>query len=137
PQSHPTVLGIPTVPLAAENLRLLGSGGATRAYMDRVTPLLTVGKTRSLGVLVNRRLGRKARERLVEPQVRERFGVAADDVDVAVAAPGLNEALSRAGSLSAAALAYLERFEASETMIEPADGWDALVRATLGRLESY
>lgn len=137
PQSEPSVLGIPAVPLSAESLRLLGRGGAVRAYLDRVTPLLTVGKTSELGTLVQKRLGTAARERLVEPEVRERFGVCASDVDVAVAAPGLNEALSRVGSLTAAALAYSDRNVARETRVEPAGGGAQLKAALLRKLDLY
>ena len=42
PQPEPNVLGIPAVPLASESTAALGSGGAFRAYLDRLTPLLTV-----------------------------------------------------------------------------------------------
>ena len=72
PQAEPNVLGVPAVPLAAKTSAALGSGGAFRAYLDRVTPLLTVGKTRMLGALVQKRMGAKVRERLVDPQVFER-----------------------------------------------------------------
>lgn len=137
PQPTPSVLGIPAVPLAAEVLRLLGTGGALRAFVDRFTPLLTIGKTRSFGQLVRRRLGDRACEVLVEPLVRERYGVAADEVDVAVAAPGLSETLSRAGSLTAAALAYSERNAAREAGVEPAEGWKALASALTARLSLY
>ena len=137
PQSSPTVLGIPASPLAAENLRLLGTSAAVRAYLDRVRPLLTVGKTRELGHLVRKRLGAAALTRLVEPQIRERFGVAADVVEVALAAPGLNEALSRVGSLTAAALAYSERNVARETRVAPAGGGAALKAELLRKLALF
>ena len=137
PLSSPSSFGIPAVPLASENARLMGSGTATRAYLDRLQPLLTIGKTRTIGELVRRRMGRTVLERLVDPLVRERFGVAASEVDVAIAAPGLNEALSRAGSLSGAVLANADRHEARESTIEPVGGWKALTAALLARLSSY
>lgn len=137
PQSTPNVLGVPAVPLASENLRLLGAGGAMRAYLDRLKPLLTIGKTRAFGQLVRRRIGRRACERLVEPLVRERYGVAADDVEVAIAAPGLNEALSRAGSLTSAALAYSDRNARREIGVEPEAGWESLAAETISRLSFY
>lgn len=137
PQSSPAMLGIPAVPLAQENLRLLGGGGATRAYVDRIKPLLTIGKTRMLGELVRRRLGRAALERLVDPLVRERYGVGPADVEAAVATPGLNEALSRAGSLTAAVLACSERHESRETEVEPEGGWAACFEIIATRLVHY
>lgn len=134
-QSEPEVFGVPAVPLSAESIALLGTGGALRAYLDRVTPVLTIGKTRGLGRLARRRLGRTAFDRLVEPQLRDRFG--ADEVEVAVAAPGLNEALTRTGALTAAALAYSERHVARETRVVPEDEWSGLVSRLRKRLEFY
>lgn len=137
PQPEPNVLGIPAVPLASESAAALGSGGAFRAYLDRLTPLLTVGKTRMFGTLVQKRMGTKVRDRLVDPQVFERFGAAASAVEAAIAAPGLNEALSRAGSLSTAVLAYADRNVARETRVKPALGAVRFAEEALHRLELY
>ncbi|MFT4231552.1 MAG: hypothetical protein QM606_02070 [Leucobacter sp.] len=137
PQPTPAVLGIPAVPLSSRALALLGRGGATRAYLDRVKPVLTIGDARALGGLVRARLGRAALERLVEPLVHERFGLPADEVEVAIAVPGLNGALTRAGSLSGAAFALVERDVARETRIAPPGGWPALREALLDRLALY
>lgn len=137
PQPTPAVLGIPAVPLSSSALALLGGGAAMRAYLDRIRPVLTIGKTHALGALVRSRLGGAVLERLVEPLVRERYGVPADEVDVAIAAPGLNEALTVAGSLSGAALASSERDVARETRIAPRGGWPALRDALLARLSLY
>jgi hypothetical protein len=131
------VWGIPAVPLSAESIAALGTGGALRAYRDRFTPLLTVGKTRTLGALVRKRLGRGALATLVEPQLRERYGVAAEEVEVAIATPGLNEALTRTGSLTAAALAYSDRHVQRETSFAPEAGWGALREALVERLGLY
>ncbi len=137
PQTNPAVLGIPSSPLAAETVRLLGAGAAVRAYLDRIMPLLAVGKAKTLGPLVRKRVGTRALECLVEPEVRERYGVRADEVEVALAAPGLNEALSRVGSLTGAALAYADRNVARETRVEPAGGGAALKAEILRKLELY
>lgn len=136
-QASPNVLGIPAVAIASETIAMIGSGGAFRAYLDRITPLLTVGKTQMLGELVRKRMGAKVRDRLVDPQVFERYGAESAEVEVAVATPGLNEALSRAGSLSTAVLAYAERNVARETRLTPALGTEALVRHMLQLLELY
>lgn len=136
-QAEPEVLGIPAQPLAREVQQLLGGGGAFRAWLDRLTPLLTVGKTRSLGKLVRTRIGAIALSRLVEPAVAERYGDRADAVDAAVAAPGLNELLTRAGSLTGAALAYADRNVARETETVPRGGWLSARAALLERLALY
>ncbi len=136
-QPSPEVLGVPAVPISAESIALIGGSAATRAYLDRVKPLLTVGKTREFGRLVRTRMGAAVLDRLVEPQVFERYGVVSDDVDAAIAVPGLNEALSRAGSLGTAVLAYFERHVARETRVAPLGGNEALRAATLERLAAY
>ncbi|MBN9612593.1 MAG: hypothetical protein J0H64_03875, partial [Actinobacteria bacterium] len=61
----------------------------------------------------------------------------ASRVEVAVAAPGLNETLSRAGSLTAAALAYSDRNVARETGVAPAAGWERFRELLLQRLVAY
>lgn len=136
-QPMPAILGIPAVPLSEETLAVLGGGHATRAFLDRIKPVLTIGKTHSLGDLVRKRLGGAVVERLVTPFVRERFGVDPDELDVAIGAPGLNEALTRAGSLTGAVLAESEREVARETRIAPAAGWLALRAELLQRLKLY
>lgn len=137
PQPTPALLGIPAVPLSSRALAILGGGGATRAFLDRVKPVLTIGKTHALGRLVRSRLGDAALERLVDPFVRARYGVGPDDVEVAIAAPGLNEALTRAGALTGAVLALSERSVARETRIAPDGGWTAFGDALLERLGWY
>lgn len=136
-QATPSVWGIPAVPMATQNLAILGGGAATRASLDRVKPVLTIGKTHGLGVLVRSRMGRAVEDRLVDPLVRERYGIGPDSVDVAIAAPGLNEALTRAGSLSGAVLAYSERYVARETRVVPAEGWAVLRGLLVKRLRLY
>ncbi len=96
------VLGIPANPFAEEVRRLIGWSGAWRAYLDRLRPPLTIGHERSLGKLVRTRMGQKVLERLVEPVSFGLYGVHPDEVDADLAAPGLNAALTRVGSLSGA-----------------------------------
>ncbi|MGV2982394.1 protoporphyrinogen oxidase [Microbacterium sp. AGC85] len=94
------ILGIPSNPFADDVRRIIGWGGAWRAYVDRLRPPLTIGKEHSLGRLVASRMGDKVRDRLVAPVTAGVYSAHPDDVDTEVAAPGLNEALTRAGSLS-------------------------------------
>lgn len=137
PQPSPQVWGIPAVVLAEETIRVLGTGAAWRAYRDRIAPLMTIGKTRTIGELARKRLGKRLVARLVEPQIVERYGVSASEVDVAIVAPGLNEALTRAGSLTAAALAYSDRNVQRETRVVPQTGWASFRGLLERRLESY
>lgn len=95
-----TMLGIPSVPLAQDVIAVLGWRGALRAYLDRLMPVLKVGKDDRLGPLVQRRMGTAVLERLVAPISGGVYSSNARDLDVAIVAPGLNEAMTRAGSLS-------------------------------------
>lgn len=94
------ILGIPSNPFADDVRRIIGWGGAWRAYVDRLRPPLTIGKEHSLGRLVSTRMGDKVLRRLVAPVTAGVYSAHPDDVDVEVAAPGLNAAMTRAGSLS-------------------------------------
>ncbi|MBT2483733.1 MULTISPECIES: protoporphyrinogen oxidase [unclassified Microbacterium] len=96
------ILGIPGNPFQDDVRRIIGWSGAWRAYLDRVRPPLTIGHQLSLGRLVSSRMGDKVRDRLVAPVTTGVYSASPDDVDVDVAAPGLNAALTRVGSLSGA-----------------------------------
>jgi oxygen-dependent protoporphyrinogen oxidase len=96
------ILGIPSNPFQDDVRRILGWSGVWRAYLDRVRPPLTIGHQLSLGKLVSSRMGPKVRDRLVAPVTTGVYSASPDDVDIDVAAPGLNAALTRVGSLSGA-----------------------------------
>ncbi|MEV7610585.1 FAD-dependent oxidoreductase [Microbacterium sp. NPDC089320] len=96
------ILGIPGNPFQEDVRRIIGWSGAWRAYLDRVRPPLTIGHSHSLGRLVSSRMGAKVRDRLVAPVTTGVYSASPDDVDVDIAAPGLNAALTRVGSLSGA-----------------------------------
>lgn len=98
------VLGIPANPFAPDVTRVLGARGSWRAYVDRIRPVLTIGREQSLGRLVRSRMGARVLDRLVAPVSRGVYGVNPHDIDVDAAAPGLNTGLTRTGSLSGAAL---------------------------------
>lgn len=112
------ILGIPANPWAPEVRRLIGWSGAWRAYLDRLRPPLTIGHERRLGALVRTRMGARVVDRLVAPVSIGVFGVEPDRVDVDVAAPGLNRALTRVGSLAGAVAHELpERPAPSQTLM--------------------
>ena len=96
------ILGIPGNPFQEDVRRIIGWSGAWRAYLDRVRPPLTIGHSQSLGRLVSSRMGAKVRDRLVAPVTTGVYSASPEDVDVDVAAPGLNATLTRVGSLSGA-----------------------------------
>lgn len=96
------ILGIPANPFVDDVRRIIGWRGAWRAYLDRLRPPLTIGHERSLGRLAAKRMGERVRDRLVAPVTAGVYSAHPDDVDVDVAAPGLNAALTRVGSLTGA-----------------------------------
>lgn len=96
------ILGIPANPFQEDVRRVIGWSGVWRAYLDRVRPPLTIGHSHSLGRLVSSRMGAKVRDRLVAPVTTGVYSASPEDVDVDVAAPGLNAALTSVGSLAGA-----------------------------------
>lgn len=94
------VLGIPSTPFAPDVRRIIGTAAAWRAYLsDRFTPVLTIGHARSLGKLVRGRVGAVIADRLVAPVTSGVYSADPDEVDPEIAAPGLNGALTKTGSL--------------------------------------
>ncbi|UTX52855.1 hypothetical protein [Leucobacter aridicollis] len=132
-----SVWGIPPVPLAKACMALLGTGGALRAYLDRLKPVLTIGKEHNFGALVDSRLGSNAREILVEPFVVEGFGVQSHRSEPALVEPGLNEALTRAGSLSGAAELQFDEHTSREQIVEPHGGWPRFGELLVERLRLF
>ena len=130
------VLGIPENPWAEDVRRVIGWRGAWRAYVDRLRPPLTIGHEHSLGRLVRTRMGDAVLDRLVAPVTTGVYSAHPDDIDVEIAAPGLNSAMTRAGSLSGAVgLLRGERKTAPGAAIEGIDGGvTRLVDALRGRL---
>ncbi len=114
------ILGIPGNPFQEDVRRIIGWSGVWRAYLDRVRPPLTIGHAHSLGKLVSSRMGRKVRDRLVAPVTTGVYSASPEDVDVDVAAPGLNAALSSVGSLSGAVQAL--RDESASRAAQQAPG---------------
>ena len=91
--------------------------------MDRLRPPLTIGQERSLGRLVRTRMGELVLDRLVAPLSLGAFAIHPDDVDVELVAPGLSNALTRAGSL-AGAVAQVRADAARRPATEGLEGID-------------
>ena len=107
PIAQCSIDGIPATPFAPQVRALVGWRGAWRVYRDRITPLLTIGTETNLGALVRRRLGTAAVTALVDPSLRELYGRSADALSVAAVVPGLNQAMTRAGSLTTGVIELL------------------------------
>lgn len=102
PMPSTGILGIPSNPLAADVRAIIGWSGAIRAYADRIKPVLTVGREKNLGALVESRMGERVLNELVAPVTRGVYSSDPENLDVDLAAPGLNAALTTTGSLSGA-----------------------------------
>ncbi|MFF7294024.1 protoporphyrinogen oxidase [Microbacterium sp. NPDC008134] len=138
------LLGIPANPFQDDVRRIIGWSGAWRAYLDRVRPPLTIGHEHSLGKLVSTRMGDKVRDRLVAPVTTGVYSASPADIDVDIAAPGLNAALTRTGSLSGAVSALRDQGAARAAEKKPGaavegldGGMTVLVDALLADLESF
>ncbi|MEV8267836.1 FAD-dependent oxidoreductase [Microbacterium sp. NPDC076911] len=129
-----TVLGIPANTWDESVRRVIGWGGTWRAYLDRLRPPLTIGVSRNLGALVRSRMGEKVRDRLVAPLTFGRFAIAPEDVDVDIAAPGLNTALTRTGSLGGAVSDLLVDRRRGASIASLDGGMSPLVHALRARL---
>lgn len=131
------VLGIPASPLADDVRRVIGWGGAWRAYLDRVMPVLKIGREQSLGDMVEKRMGRRVLERLVEPVASGVYSAAAADLEVDVVAPGLNAALTTTGSLSGAVLALRSAAPAGSAVAGLRGGMSSLIGALIADLTHF
>ncbi|WP_241983440.1 protoporphyrinogen oxidase [Cryobacterium tagatosivorans] len=131
------VLGIPGSPLADDVRRVIGWGGAWRAYLDRLMPVLKIGREHSLGDLVRKRMGRRVLERLVEPVAGGVYSASAADLEIDVVAPGLNAALTTTGSLSGAVTAMRSAAPAGSAIGGLRGGMSRLVDALRADLDLY
>jgi protoporphyrinogen oxidase len=137
PMPRAGVLGIPGSPLAADVRRVIGWPGAARAWLDRLLPVLTIGREHSLGELVRKRMGRRVLERLVEPVTAGVYTSSADDLEVDVVAPGLNAALTVTGSLSGAVLSLRSAAPAGSAVSGLRGGMAGLVTALRAELDRF
>ncbi|MCC6649314.1 MAG: protoporphyrinogen oxidase [Polyangiaceae bacterium] len=122
------VFGVPTRPRQLATTRLLSLRGKARAALDLVLPSGD-DAPRSVGALVERRLGREVKERLVEPMLGGVFAADVDRLDPAVALPMLE---GKRGSLIRA-LAGARR-PSGGGLRAPAEGMSALVDALVREL---
>ncbi|TFD89878.1 protoporphyrinogen/coproporphyrinogen oxidase [Cryobacterium serini] len=131
------VLGIPGSPLADDVRRVIGWKGSLRAYGDRLMPVLTIGREHSLGDLVKKRMGARVLDRLVEPVASGVYTTSAVDLEIDVVAPGLNRALTTAGSLSGAVSALRAGAPAGSNVGGLLGGMASLPAAVVAALEHH
>lgn len=131
------VLGIPANPLGDDVRRIIGWGGAVRAYSDRLMPILKIGRAHSLGRLVRQRMGDAVLDRLVTPISAGVYSTNPDDLDLDVVAPGLNEAMTRAGSLSGGVGQLVEERRAGGAVQGLRGGMHRLVDALAAQAERF
>lgn len=131
PLPEEAVLGIPANPWDPAVRRVIGWAGTWRAYLDRVRPPLTIGRERNLAALVRSRMGDRVCDRLVAPVTRGRWGLEPFEVDVEVAARGLNSALTRAGSLAGAVAELAGEAPTGAVAFDDPGAWTAALRSRL------
>lgn len=131
------VLGIPANPLGDDVRRIIGWGGATRAYADRLMPILRIGRAHSLGRLVRSRMGAAVLERLVTPISAGVYSTDPNLLDLDVVAPGLNEAMTRMGSLSGGVGQLVEERRAGSAVLGLRGGMHRLVDALAAELDRF
>lgn len=131
------MLGIPANPLGDDVRRIIGWNGSSRAYLDRLKPILRIGRAHSLGELVRDRMGEAVLNRLVTPISAGVYSTNPDDLDLDVVAPGLNEAMTRTGSLSGGVGQLLEERKAGTAVQGLAGGMHTLVDALLAQLARF
>ncbi|GAA1057804.1 protoporphyrinogen oxidase [Agromyces luteolus] len=131
------VLGIPANPLGEDVRAIIGWGGAWRAWRDRITPILKIGRAERLGPLVRQRMGDAVLDRLVTPISAGVYSTDPDDLDVDVVAPGLNEAMTRAGSLSGGVGQLIEARRAGSAVLGLRGGMHTLVDALTAELARF
>ena len=131
------MLGIPANPLGDDVRRIIGWSGAWRAYLDRLMPILTIGQAHSLGKLVRSRMGAAVLDRLVTPISAGVYSADPDDLDIDVVAPGLNQAMTRMGSLSGGVADLVEGRKAGGAVRGIRGGMHRLVDSLVAELERF
>ncbi len=131
------MLGIPANPLGEDVRRIIGWRGAIRAYADRLMPILKIGRYRSLGHLVGSRMGRAVLDRLVTPISAGVYSSDPNELDLDVVAPGLNQAMTRLGSLSGGVGQLVEERKAGSAVLGLRGGMHRLVDALAARLDRF
>lgn len=115
---------------------LIGSKGQIRAYLDRILPVLKIGKETYAYTLVRKRLGKSYADRIFTPLIEAHYGCSANNIETSVCCPGLNEAITRRGSLTAA-LEELRESRHEKTWIQLAQSPETILARAHEKLSFY
>jgi len=129
PLPKASILGIPSVPLARDVIRIVGLGGALRAQLDALLSGFVGSRERNLGALVRKRMGRRVLDRLVAPVAGGIHSAHPDTLDVDVVAPRLRTIMLAEGSLAKAVLTMRESAPAGSAIQGISGGLFRLTRA--------
>jgi protoporphyrinogen/coproporphyrinogen III oxidase len=131
-----SLLGIPSAPLAADVVSIVGRSDAWRGMLDTVLPGPVGAKAATVGELVRRRMGDGILEKLVAPVVEGIHSRHPDDLPLD-AVPGLVHHLLRENSLGRA-VARLRIDAPAGSLVAGLDGgMSVLVEALLAELDRF
>jgi len=122
-----SLLGIPAVPLAADVISVVGTGGAFRAYLDTLLPGTYGARSNTLGELVRKRMGARLLDKLVAPVTLGVHSRHPNDLDLDRITPGLRGALRSEGSLGRAVRSIRESAPAGSAVMGIAGGVHRIV----------
>ncbi len=131
------LLGIPSTPMAADVLAVIGQKAGLRAQMDSLLPSPVAARAASLGELVRRRMGERVLDDLVVPIAGGVHSTHPDRLDPDRVAPGLRAALLRDGSLARAVLSLRSRAAAGSAVQGIRGGIVRLVDELVADMETY
>lgn len=135
PLPQAQLCGIPANPFDERVRGIIGWRGSWRAYSDRLRGSLRIGHETSLGRLVSSRMGTLVLERLLAPRSRGVWVTHPDDIRTDAAAPGLNAALTRSGSLSGAVASLIAASTLAPAVLTVTGGMYEIVGALIAELE--
>ncbi len=127
------LLGIPSTPMAADVIAVIGLRGALRAQLDSLLGYRGA-KERTLGALVRKRMGAAVLDRLVAPVTLGVHSRHPDELELDVVAPGLRAALLSTVSLAQAVLKLRSAAPAGAAVNGIDGGIARLVEALVERL---
>jgi oxygen-dependent protoporphyrinogen oxidase len=131
-----SLLGIPSAPLAADVVRVVGRRGAWRAQLDALLPGPIGSRMTTVGGVVRRRMGAAVLERLVAPVVEGIHSVHPDQLPL-TSVPGLRHHLLRENSLARAVMRMRIDAPAGSLVARIDGGMTTLVDALLAELDRF
>ena len=137
PVQELVIAGVPANPFSASVRDAVGWRGAWRIYADRLLPLLSIGNDENFGEVASKRLGKRVVAKFVAPWVRAQLGVSDLNIAMVDIAPGLSQAMSRVGSLTAGVLELVADDPRWAQSISVMGGTEALLAALRERMEYF